>query len=90
VMIDDQHAGSRADLVASILRSTQRAFFAVREVSIEELGPGCLMGRIVLEDDRLIQAGGLVHSESAPGLADDYNRGGFVVRPLAFRTKEPA
>ena len=39
-MSDDQQAGPRTDLGASILQSTQGAFAAALGIAIEELGPG--------------------------------------------------
>jgi hypothetical protein len=59
-MTDDQQAGPRADLGASILRSTQGGFAAALDIAIEELRPGRRTGRMALENDHLIQAGGLV------------------------------
>jgi uncharacterized protein (TIGR00369 family) len=70
-MTDDQQAGPRADLAASILRSSQGAFAAGLDIAIEELGPGRMVGRMVLADHHLIQAGGLVHAGTVFGLADN-------------------
>jgi 1,4-dihydroxy-2-naphthoyl-CoA hydrolase len=70
-MTDDEYAGFREDLEASILRSSQGAFAAALGIAIEELGPGRMVGRLFLEDRHLIQAGGLVHAGTVFGLADN-------------------
>jgi 1,4-dihydroxy-2-naphthoyl-CoA hydrolase len=65
-MADDQ----QTDFGAGILRSTHGAFAAGLDIAIEELGPGRMVGRMVLADHHLIQAGGLVHAGTVFGLAD--------------------
>ena len=70
-MTDDEQAGFREDLGASIVRSSQGAFAAALGIAIEELGPGRMVGRLFLEDHHLIQAGGLVHAGTVFGLADN-------------------
>jgi 1,4-dihydroxy-2-naphthoyl-CoA hydrolase len=70
-MTDHPQAGPRADLGASILRSARGAFAATLGIAIEELGPGRMVGRMLLADHHLIQAGGLVHAGTVFGLADN-------------------
>jgi 1,4-dihydroxy-2-naphthoyl-CoA hydrolase len=57
-------------LSAYILRSSQGAFAAALGITIQELGPGRMVGRMDLEDHLLIEPGGLVHAGSVFGLAD--------------------
>jgi 1,4-dihydroxy-2-naphthoyl-CoA hydrolase len=70
MMTEDQKAGRRADLGASILQSAEGAFAEALSIAIEELGPGRMVGRMVLGDQHLIQAGGLIHAGTVFGLAD--------------------
>jgi 1,4-dihydroxy-2-naphthoyl-CoA hydrolase len=58
------------DLSASIHRASRGAFAAGLEIGIEQLGPGRMVGRMVLQDQPLIEAGGLVHAGTVFGLAD--------------------
>jgi uncharacterized protein (TIGR00369 family) len=70
-MTDHPQAGPQADLGASILRSSRGAFAATLGIAIEELRPGRMVGRMLLADHHLIQAGGLVHAGTVFGLADN-------------------
>jgi uncharacterized protein (TIGR00369 family) len=70
-MTDDVQDGVREDLSASILRSSQGAYAAALGMTIEELKPGRMVGRLVLADRHLIQAGGLVHAGTVFGFADN-------------------
>ncbi len=64
-------AASADDLAAGILRSSQGAYAAALGITIQEIGPGRMVGRMVLEDRHLIQAGCLVHAGTVFGLADN-------------------
>jgi uncharacterized protein (TIGR00369 family) len=70
-MTDDQQAEPGTSLAATILRSAEGAFAEALGMTIEELGPGRMVGRMVLADRHLIQAGGLVHAGTVFGLADN-------------------
>jgi uncharacterized protein (TIGR00369 family) len=69
-MTDVQPIGALGDLGADILRSSHGAFAAGLHIDLAELGPGRMVGRMVLEDHHLIRVGGLVHAGTVFGLAD--------------------
>jgi 1,4-dihydroxy-2-naphthoyl-CoA hydrolase len=69
-MTDDHRERTPEDLRAHILRSSQGAFAAALGITILELGPGRMVGRMGLADHLLIEAGGLIHAGSVFGLAD--------------------
>jgi 1,4-dihydroxy-2-naphthoyl-CoA hydrolase len=61
---------SPKDLGESILQASRGAFAAGLDIYIEQLEPGRMVGRIVLQDCHLIRVGGLVHAGTVFGLAD--------------------
>jgi 1,4-dihydroxy-2-naphthoyl-CoA hydrolase len=69
-MTDHHREGSREELSARILQSSQGAFAAGLGITIVELGPGRMVGRMDLGNHLLIEAGGRIHAGSVFGLAD--------------------
>jgi 1,4-dihydroxy-2-naphthoyl-CoA hydrolase len=69
-MSDPAGENSPEDLGTSIHRASLGAFAAALDIGIVQLGPGRMVGRMVLQDHHLIQAGGLIHAGTVFGFAD--------------------